>query len=139
VASSKRNAPFLRSILYGWVSWLFAFAIWMSAHPGSTAPFNRISAYMLFSAFYSVFYVLDYIIVVPLAYAVLTELWPASRPWQWAILGGASFALSVPLWEAAFGHDVRGDTNFGCVLATVAGAIAFYALRRSRTVSGTRV
>lgn len=80
------------------------------------------------------FYLLDYIIFVPLAYALLTELWPASRPWQWAILGGALFALSVPLWEAAFDHNVRDDTIIGCVFATVAGAIAFYALRRSKPV-----
>jgi hypothetical protein len=139
VTSSKHSPPFLRSVLYGWVSWLLAFAIWMSIYPGNTVPFNRPTAYMFFSAIYSVFYLLDYVIVVPLAYAVLTELWPASRPWQWAVLGGASFALTVPLWEAAFRHDARGDTIFGCVLATVAGAIAFYVLRRSKPVLGTRV
>lgn len=49
---------------------------------GGTAPFNRPTAYILFSGFYSVFYLLDYLIFVPLTYAALTMLWPTSRPWQ---------------------------------------------------------
>jgi glycopeptide antibiotics resistance protein len=132
----KQPTPMLwSSVMYGWVSWLLAFAIWMFLDPGGTAPFNRPTAYILFSGFYSVVYLLDYLIFVPLTYAVLTILWPTSRPWQWAVLGGVLFALSVPLWEAAFDHDVRGDTIFGCVLGTISGATAFYMLRRSNPSS----
>jgi hypothetical protein len=139
--TSLRSWPqFLRSFLCGWMSWLFAFAIWMIIDSdSSTAPFNRPTAYMLFSAFYTVLYLIEFIIVVPLAYALLTKLWPSSRPWQWAVLGGALFALSVPLWEAGFHHDNRDDTIFGCVLATLAGATAFYVLRRPKLSLGATV
>lgn len=103
----------------------------MPQYSGGTAPFNRPAAYILFSGFYSVIYLLDYLVVVPLTYATFASLWPRSSPWQWALFGGVLFAASVPLWEAAFGHDVPSDTIFGCVLGTIAGATALYVLRHS--------
>jgi len=122
------------SVMYGWASWLIAFAIWVFLLPqlsGGTAPFGRPVAYVLFGGLYSVFYLLDYLVLVPLAYAALVMFWPASRPWQWAALGGVLFALSVPLWDAAFDHHVIGDTIVGCILGAIAGGTAFYWLRRS--------
>jgi hypothetical protein len=135
--ASTHSPPFLRSVLCGWLSWLYAFAIWSLINFGSSSPFNGPTTYFLFSSFLSMFYLLDYIIVVPLTCAVLTELWPNSRPWQWAVLGSAPFALSVPLWEGAFHHDDRSDTILLCVLATIAGATSFYVLRHSNSLSRT--
>jgi hypothetical protein len=43
----------------------------MILDPGGTAPFNRPTAYILFGGFYSVFYLVDYLIIVPLTYAAL--------------------------------------------------------------------
>jgi len=124
--------------MYGWASWLIAFAIWVFLLPqlsGGTAPFNRPVAYVLFSGFYSVFYLVDYVVVVPLTYAALVIFWPTSRPWQWAALGGILFGLSVPLWEEVFDHRVHSDTIVGCTLGAIAGGTAFYWLRRSNPPS----
>ena len=132
--TSTQPLPKIRaSVIYGWLSWLLVFAIRMLVDNGSTAPFNRPTAFVLFSGFYSVFYILDYLILVPVVYLVLTRVWPTARAWHWAALGAALFAVSAPLWEAAFEHNVLSDKIFGSVLGAIAGAAACYMLRRSNS------
>ena len=131
MATLKQLGPSIRrSVIFGWISWLLICAISMFADSGGTAPFTRPVAFVLFSGFYSAFYLLDYVAIVPVTYIALNRLWPSSRPWQWAVVGGIAFALSVPLWEAVFDHRDRADTIFSCILGATAGVIAFYELRR---------
>ncbi len=65
-----------------------------------------------------------------LAYYILGNLWPRSRPWHWGVIGASLFALSVPIWIAAFGgHFFRDDLIF-LVFGAIAGGVSFYELRR---------
>lgn len=135
---TKKGLPSMRdSVIYGWVSWLLAFATSMILHPGNTSPFNRPTAFLLFSGFYSVFYILDMLILVPLICVVLPRLWPASRPWQWAFVGGVLFSISVPLWGALILGSIsfNMDTAFVGSLGAIAGAVSCYAFRRANSPS----
>ena len=127
----KAPAPFLDSTLLGWVSGIATLAVWIFLWPHSTAmELGEIGTLAWLGTTFTVLYVFDILLLFILAYYILGNLWPRSRPWHWGVIGASLFALSVPIWIAAFGgHFFRDDLIF-LVFGAIAGGVSFYELRR---------
>jgi hypothetical protein len=134
----KRPAPFLDSALLGWASGIVALAGWILLWPHSTPmEIGALGTLVWLGATFTVFYLFDILLFFIAAYYILINVWPRSRPWHWGAIGASLFALSCPLWIAAFGGQFLRDDLVFSVFGAIAGGVSFYELRRRTLVVTT--